>query len=175
MPSRYDNDNAARRGTGSRNRGQRKRALSFVEADHPPTVAARTTRRTQDDHTKTFSSSSTSLLASHSRTTHHRSLSSLSRTAVPSRRPSSSSRHLSSPDRPRRQPNPQNPTKVERAVSQLRIYMDTCLNDVKEQLRTWEKNGTSSLSRHHPHPSCYLFFILFFWSVCLCDFSVSEC
>ena len=130
-------DNAAHRGTGSRN-GQRKQPASGVEADDAHPIPTHTTKRTQFGHNHTFSSSSTSIGPSDFRTSHRRSLSSLSRTAV-SRRLPSSSRAL---DPQRRQLNPQSPTRVERAVSQLRMYMDDCLKDVKEQLRTWENNGT---------------------------------
>src|SRR5208282_4171715 len=137
-------DNTTHRGTGSRNYshrhgGQRKRSSSWIEADDPHPIP---TKRTQFDQNHTFSSSSTSVGPSDFRTPYRRSLSSLSTTAVSRRLPSSSFRPLPGQDQQRRQLNPQNPTKVERVVSRLRIYMDTCLKDVKEQLRTWEKKGT---------------------------------
>ena len=63
----------------------------------------------------------------------------LSRTHPPRRRQTaySSRPSISHQDNQQRQ----GPTIVERAVSQLRMYMDNRLNDVKEQLCAWEANG----------------------------------
>src|SRR5947207_8902734 len=122
-------DNPTHRGTGSRihshrHGGQRKRSLSSIEADDPHPTPTHPTKRTQFDRNHTFSSSSTSVGPSDF---YRRSLSSLSTTAVSRPLRSSSFRPLPGQDPQRRQLNPQNPTKIERAVSRLRIYMNTCL------------------------------------------------
>lgn len=137
------NDKTARHVPGSRNRRHHyasQRNQSVSENDEAgindtaplPTRVAKLPRLDSDT-------------TSPVRNPHRRSFSAFSSTAVPHRLSGHSSRlSISNHPQQRHQPNPQSPTIVERAISQVQRYMDSRLDDMKEQLRIWETNGTSS-------------------------------
>ena len=150
MDDRHEHRDRELRDHRHRDHQYNQRRSSAQRSTSPPTRAAKHARFDNDatqpadtagnSHRRSFSSLSRTAVP-------RRSFSSLSRTTVPRRLPARSyGPPVSYHERQRRQPYSQGPTLIEKAVSQLRMYMENRLKALKEQLCTWETNGRSYFS-----------------------------